>query len=314
MPHDRISRTTLRRSGIAVGAMGSLGAAALLYAIFIEPRRLRVRHVAVTVPDLPEELEGIRAAFLSDFHLAGPRGNYRIACAARAAIDRERPDLILLGGDYFDHARWQSDGDSAAPLADWPAPTFAVLGNHDFKGGSANSEAIAALLERQGVCVLRNTSTTVRLRGHDVVIAGVDDPYLELADLDTALGGVTGSRPLVLLAHAPSIAPLLPAGAAGVVLTGHTHGGQVRLSPVTTLTPLDISFYLDRLYRRPHSPLQRGFHWVRGSLLYVTNGLGVTRWRMRFLAPPEVVILHFTATPADPDAPCDDVRRYVRWL
>ncbi|MBX5444054.1 metallophosphoesterase [Sphaerobacter sp.] len=314
MPHDRVSRRALRRSGIALSALGGLGAAALLYAIFIEPRRLRVRHVAVTVPDLPEGLEGLRAAFLSDFHLGGAPGNERVARAARAAIDRERPDLILLGGDYFDHARWQSDGESAAPLAEWPAPTFAVLGNHDFKGGPANSEAIAALLERQGVCVLRNASTSIRLRGQDVVIAGVDDPYLELADLDKALGGATRSRPLVLLAHAPSIAPLLPPGAAGVVLTGHTHGGQVRLSPFTTLTPLDISFYLDGLYRRPHSPLQRGFHWVRGSLLYVTNGLGVTRWRMRFMSPPEAVILHFTATPADPDAPCDDVRRYVRWL
>jgi len=144
MPHDRVSRRALRRSGIALSALGGLGAAALLYAIFIEPRRLRVRHVAVTVPDLPEGLEGLRAAFLSDFHLGGAPGNERVARAARAAIDRERPDLILLGGDYFDHARWQSDGESAAPLAEWPAPTFAVLGNHDFKGGPANSEAIAA--------------------------------------------------------------------------------------------------------------------------------------------------------------------------
>lgn len=314
MPHDRDSKRVLRLAGAVTTALGGLGVAALLYAVGIEPRRLRLRRVAVTVPDLPPELEGLRAAFLSDFHLHGPRGNRRVARAALAAVERERPDMVFLGGDYFDHAQWEDDGTAFEAIGAWATPTFAVLGNHDFKGGRGNSEAIAALLERQGVCVLRNTSVRVRVRDRDVVIAGVDDPYLELANVEKALGRSQGERPLVLLAHAPSIAPLLPPGAAGLVLTGHTHGGQVRLSPVTTLSPLDISFYLDRLYRRPSSPYQRGFHWVRGSLLYVTTGLGVTRWRMRFLAPPEVVFLHFTAHPADPAAPCDDARRYVRWL
>lgn len=313
MPVDR-SPAWARRGGLAAGLLGATGLVALLYAACVEPRRLRVRRVAVTIPDLPGDLEGVRAAFLSDFHLRGAAINERVTRAAVAAIARERPDLVFLGGDYFDHASWHRDGLPLDPIAQGSAKAFAVLGNHDFKGGPRNGEAIAALLEGYGICVLRNRSVTVRVRDRDVVIAGVDDPYLGLADVGAALGDPPATRPLVLLAHAPSVAELLPPGAAGLVLAGHTHGGQVRLSPARTLTPLDISFYLDRLYRRPPSRYQRGFHWVRGSLLYVTTGLGVTRWRLRFLAPPEVVFLHFTAQPTDPGAPCDDVRRYVRWL
>ena len=297
-------------AGLAAVALTGLG-----YAALVEPRRLRVRRFAIGLPGLDPGLEGARLAFLSDFHMYGPGRNRTMTERAVAAVAAERPDLVLLGGDFYDHAAWYRDGMVFAPLAAAGSPVIGVLGNHDFRGGRVNARHITALLERQGVQVLRNRSTSVSLLGREVVISGVDDPYLRRDDLGAALDGVpAGKRSLVFLAHSPSIVDTLPIGAAALVLSGHTHGGQIRLSPWHRLTPLDISFYLDPLYHRPRSRLQRGFHWTRGCLVYVTNGVGMTRWPLRFMAPPEVVLLTLTPAPADSPAPCDSAGRYVRHL
>ncbi|HET9014171.1 MAG TPA: metallophosphoesterase [Thermomicrobiaceae bacterium] len=299
----------------ALAGLAATGAAALAYAARVEPRHLRVRRFAVSAPDLDPNLEGARLAFMSDFHMYGPGKNRTMTERAVAAVVAERPDMVLLGGDFYDHAAWYRDGTTFAPLAAMGQPVFAVLGNHDFRGGRVNAREIVDLLGRQGVEVLRNRWTTTTLIGQEVIISGVDDPYLRLDDLPSALAGLPGGkRPLALLAHAPSIVEKLPVGAASFVLSGHTHGGQIRVSPWQRLTPLDISFYLDQLYHRPLSRLQRGFQWERGCLVYVTNGVGMTRWPLRFCAPPEVVMLTVTTRPVDPSAPCDATARYVRSL
>lgn len=157
--------------------------------------------------------------------------------------------------------------------------------------------------------MLRNTSVSLRLRDWNVTIAGVDDPYTNHDDLEQTLRG--SDSPLILLAHAPVIESSLEPGMAGLVLTGHTHGGQIRLSPAKTLTPLDSTFYLDRLVGRRVSKYQRGFHWVRGNLLYVSNGIGTTRLPVRFMAPPEVTIFHLSREAPHTDEPCDSADRYV---
>ena len=312
MSHER---PRLRALGAATAGLVAAGAATALYATLVEPRHLRLRRFAVTLPGLDPTFEGLRLTFMSDFHMYGPGRNRTITERAIAAVAAERPDLVLLGGDFYDHAAWYHGGAVFAPLARAGSMVFGVLGNHDFRGGRINACEITNLLERQGVRILRNESTTVSLLGREVVISGVDDPYLGRDDLTAALGQVPpGTRPLVLLAHAPSLVDTLPVGAASLVLSGHTHGGQVRLSPWKTLSPLDSSFYLDRLNHRPLSREQRGFHWVHGCLVYVTNGIGMTRWPFRFLAPPEIVMMTLASAPADPDAPCDDPARYVRSL
>jgi predicted MPP superfamily phosphohydrolase len=170
-------------------------------------------------------------------------------------------------------------------------------------------------LEQSEIRVLRNQAVTVPVRGREIIIAGVDDPFTRKADLAMTLSTVPlDHHPLVLLAHAPVLADTAPPGTTGLILSGHTHGGQIRLSPFKTLTPLDISWYLDGLRGKPQSRRHRGYHWVHGTLLFVSNGIGTTHWPIRFLAPPQVLILELTAQPADPAAPCDSPRRYVQSL
>lgn len=307
MPRLRYSLTG------ALAALSLSGLAALAYSAWFEPRRLAVRRYVLTVPDLPPALVGLRAAFLSDFHVGGSRLSDRVSRRAIETVVAAHPDLVFLGGDFYDRANMHDGGRIFAPLKALSGRMFAVLGNHDFRRGSTSADAIVAMLDELGVRVLRNESVCLPLRGEQVIISGVNDPYTRRADLPRALADIPdGERPLILLAHAPSIVNDLPIGAAGLVLTGHTHGGQIRLSCSSRLTPLDITFYADRLLHNPLQEYQRGFHWVRGSLLFVSTGLGMTRWPLRFRAVPQVVFFELTDQPADPAAPCDAAARYVR--
>jgi predicted MPP superfamily phosphohydrolase len=307
---------SVRSREILIGLIAGLlaGLMAIVYGSLIEVRITRTRRYAVTVPDLPPGLEGLRIAFLTDFHINGPGDNRRLVRKAFAATARYQPDLTLLGGDYFDHAHWEG-GEEAFAGPHLAGPIFGVLGNHDLFRSERHAEATARILEESGIRVLRNQAVTVTVRGQEVIIAGVDDPFTRRADLALTLATVPpGMRPLVLLSHAPVLADTAPTACAGLILSGHTHGGQIRLSPFRTLTPLDISWYIDGLRGKPQSRCHRGFHWVRGNLLFVSNGIGTTHWPIRFMAPPEVLIFDLTAAPADSAAPCDSPRRYVQSL
>ncbi len=290
------------------GMVGLVGMATLGYAVAVEPRTLRLRQFRVGVPELPVELEGLRVAFLSDFHVGGPGPCDDLTQQAIELVAQEQPELVLLGGDYVDHGHWSEDAPAFNELKGF-THVIGVLGNHDHKGGRRTVTAVKEGLEHRGVVMLRNQSVNVRVRDTDVTIAGVDDPYTGHDDFEKALRGV--ERPLILLSHAPVIEDELRPGMAGMILCGHTHGGQIRLSPSKTLTPLDSTFYLDHFFGRPVSKYQRGFHWAKGNLLYVSNGIGMTRWPIRFMAPPEVAIFHLTTDIPHQDEPCDSADRYV---
>ncbi|MGA7672952.1 MAG: metallophosphoesterase [Nitrolancea sp.] len=285
-----------------------LGASALTYSVAVEPRTLRLRQFRTGIPNLPNELEGLRIAYLSDFHVGGPGFGAELTRQAFDTIAKEQPDLVLLGGDYVDRGHWDDQSCDYDGLRQFPN-VVGVLGNHDYRGGEPVAEAIRTGMARRGVVILRNESISLRLRDTDVTIAGVDDPYTRHDDFDSTL--VTSSWPLILLAHAPVIEDDLRPGMAGMILSGHTHGGQIRISPWRTLTPLDFTYYLDHLAGRPVSRYQRGFHWAKGNLLYVSNGIGTTRWPLRFMAPPEIAIFHLSKAAPHPDKACDDPSRYV---
>ena len=297
-----------RLSRTSIGLLAALGLSAIAYAVAVEPRTLRLRQFRIGIPELPDQIDGLRVAFLTDFHVGGPGSGDALTRQAIEIIAQEQPDLVLLGGDYVDNGHWSDDEKTFNGLMRFGS-VLGVLGNHDYRGGEPIAEKIRAGLGRRGVVILQNESISVRMRNTDVTVGGVDDPYTGHDDICATLK--RGSWPLVLLAHAPAIEKELTPGSAGLILCGHTHGGQVRLSPRRTLTILDSTFYLDRIFGRPVSQYQRGFHWVNGNLLYVSNGIGTTRLPIRFMAPPEITIFHLTQAVPHPDEPCDSAVRYV---
>jgi predicted MPP superfamily phosphohydrolase len=297
----RMSRTTFSLFTL-------LGLSTFAYSIAVEPRTLRLRQFRTGIPGLPEQFDGLRIAFLTDFHVGGPGAGEELTRQALEIVAQEQPDLVLLGGDYVDKGHWHEDTCAFDELRRFPN-VIGVLGNHDHREGTDAANQIREGMARRGVMILQNDSVSVRVRDTDVTIAGIDDPYSRHDDFATTFDGK--AWPLVLLSHAPVIENKLSPGMAGLILSGHTHGGQIRLSPSKTLTPLDSTFYIDHILGRPRSHFQRGFHWVNGNLLYVSNGIGTTRLPMRFMAPPEIAIFHLSTTTPHPDEPCESADRYV---
>ncbi len=280
----------------------------------LEARRLRFLDARLWLPRFAQETPALRIAFLTDFHVGGPGFGAQLTRTGLRSLLAWQPDLVLLGGDYFDQGRLVCT-DAFDLLASFER-VYAVLGNHDHRRGSERAAAITRFLRERGVQVLRNERRMLDIPRADgstvsVELIGLDDPYTGLADRQL-LAHPPGPAMRILLVHTPSILEQLPLGCADLLLCGHTHWGQVRLSRSPYLTALDAARYLDRWRRKPHSRLQRGWFWVNGVLAYVSSGLGTTQLPLRFFAPPELVRLELG--PASPDCrwPCDDPRFYVR--
>ncbi|GGI83927.1 metallophosphoesterase [Deinococcus wulumuqiensis] len=289
-PPDPQRRVLLRRllAGTLAGGVGaSFVAQGYRFGVTHEQRAL----TGLTRP--------VRLALLTDLHY----GLYIGAGSARRWVDAtlaQRPDLILLGGDLVDRrfAGAQGSRPLGALLAELgrlraPLGVYAVWGNHDYGSfgrygtrrlgppvtdWAARREALRLALERQGVTVLLNGGRPLR---DDLWLGGVDDLWLGEPDVAAALRGA-GRRATVLLSHNPDVLLQLPAQP-GLTLSGHTHGGQVRLPWVGALqVPADPRFTAG---------------WVQGpqgAPAYVSRGLGMSGLPFRNLCKPEITLLTLT--------------------
>jgi uncharacterized protein len=257
------------RRGFLKGAVAvALGGAAAGAAIAGED--LRIERRELLVPTLHPSHDGLRIVQLSDTHV-GPLTPGALIREAVAEANRLAPDLAVLTGDYLSN---DPAGVAlvAEQLAGLRAPTVGVLGNHDHW---ANRLGAVQALERLGYCVLQNENTTLPLRGEPFTVVGIDDNVTGHADPVRAMKGArAGSR--VFLAHDPSTADALRgAGQPMLVLSGHTHGGQVNIPGLFTA----------RL------PYKAGLYELDPVQLYVNRGLGNTWLPVRVNAPPEVTLL-----------------------
>ncbi len=261
--------------------VAAAAAAIGIYATLIEPRRLVTTRLALDLPSWPHTWNGYRVGFLSDFHAGAPFAGRKAIARAVERLNEAEPDVALLGGDYVDaHPIW---GGRLAPeliareLAQLQAPTFAVLGNHDWK---QSGDRMWSALQDAGVDVLENHAVET----NGVYIAGLADMRTRRPDLPGALAEVPAGAPVILFAHDPDVFPLVPDRVA-LTLAGHTHGGQVAIP----------------LIRRPFIPSRYGERYVRGHIveedrhLYVTSGLGTSGLPLRLLAPPEIVVLELSS-------------------
>jgi uncharacterized protein len=276
---DRIAAQPRR-----LAAAAAAGAAAfLLYAIAVEPRRLRVRHVELRLPRWPRAYDGFRLALVSDLHAGHPPVDVGYVERVAQLVDREGPDLVALLGDYVDDEAAFASGvnpaDVATALARIRAPlgSFAVLGNHDWRTGG---EIIRGALREAGIAVLENEARRLRSARVPLWIAGLADATERTPDVAGTLQAVPEDAALIVLSHDPDLFPSIPARAA-LTLSGHTHGGQVDI-PVVRKHVIP-SLFGDRY---------AAGHVAEGDRhLFVTRGVGTSGWPIRFRARPEVVLL-----------------------
>jgi predicted MPP superfamily phosphohydrolase len=244
---------------------------------------------------LPQAFGGLRVLQLSDIHHSLFFPLDRVAQAVELA-NSLNPDLVALTGDFITYSR-RSIGPVTEMLGTLRSRlgVVAVLGNHDFRVGA---DMVARALRRQRIKVLRNRHVVLRDGGEALHVAGVDDLGYG-ADLSAALHGVPDGAPTILLAHNPRLVRRAARHGVGLILSGHTHGGQVNL-------PL-----LGSVYGRSPEQLRYKIGWDRlgGTQIYVSRGIGtiVLPWRLRCpaeipcleLQPHRVQPAESTVQPAD---------------
>jgi predicted MPP superfamily phosphohydrolase len=258
--------------------------AAILRAAMIEPHQIEIAHQIISMEKLPAEFHGLRIVQLSDIHHSPFLDEERINEAVRMANDLG-PDLVVLTGDYISHSR-----DYIAPCARALGRlraehgVFAVLGNHDHW---TDGEMMSAALAAQGIQVLCNESERIERGDSHIRLAGVDDMMVKRDDLRLALGETNQGETRILLSHNPAI--IREAARAGVdlVLSGHTHGGQINWRLLTGRKDRKTARWL----RRPSRRLMRGHAQLGSTQLYVNRGLGTVVVPLRYGCPPEITLL-----------------------
>ena len=273
---------------IELMAAGAAGLAA--YAGWIEPRRLVLRELTVASPAWPAAWPPLRVAVISDLHACWP---HVTALRIRRLVERtiaEKPDLVLLPGDFVATGtllvRRVPVRETAAALAGLvaAAPTFAVLGNHDHHVGARR---VVGMLAEVGIPSLYNRAEPLRIGPRQLWLAGVDCLRTGRADLRKALAEVPAdAAATLLLSHIPDIIHEVPERVM-LTVSGHTHGGQVRLPG---LPPLVTHSALPR-------HMVRGLHRIGDRHLYVCPGIGSTGLPIRLGVVPEIGLLTLCHAP-----------------
>jgi predicted MPP superfamily phosphohydrolase len=282
-PTDLINRRRFLKAGICAAA----GLA--VYAGEVERHWVEVIQQDIRLPGLPAAFDGFRIAQLSDIHL----DEFTEPFFLRHAIDRINrltPDAVFLTGDYVTHglgpqkfargAAWQC----ANLLRELKCrQVYAVLGNHDVMVGA---EHVTAALTANGISVLRNACLPLERVDGRIWLAGLDDPVCGRPNPELAIPASIRNvpdEPILLMCHAPDYADYLrvhPAGqAVALMLSGHTHGGQIRLPLLGALSvpPLGEK-YIEGSFR------------IGDLQLYVNRGLGTVGVPFRFDCPPEITL------------------------
>lgn len=267
---------------MAAGAgVVALGADATLLA----PNFPQVIRREIALRRWPASLDGFTIALLSDFHY-DPYFSIHPIQAAIGIVNNLRPDLIALTGDFVS-LPWVGNRRKAAAAAEpcanllkqlnAPQGLWAVLGNHDCY---TDPQRVTGALEGEKISVLANHSVAIERNGARFWLSGVDDVITRRADLDAALRDVPKDEAVVLLAHEPDYADHVARYPVDLQLSGHTHGGQVRLPFVGPL-------YLPELARK----YVWGLYKIGELTLYTNAGLGTVEVPVRLNCPPEITLL-----------------------
>ena len=255
------------------------------YGILVRRRWFRVVERDLRVPGLDARLDGLRIAQLSDLHVGTLTPKSWAMAWVRAANGRA-PDLAVVTGDMVTSGtHYHADIAEALGALRAKLGVFVSMGNHDYFG---EGEPLVSLLREGGVSVLRNEGRIIERGGASLWLAAVDDRWTRRDDLALALRGRPEGVPTVLLAHDPEGFDQAADAGVEVVLSGHTHGGQIavpflyrRLSPARIAHRYNVEFY------------RRG-----RSTLFVHPGLGTTGPPIRIGVAPEVTILVLRAAAA----------------
>jgi predicted MPP superfamily phosphohydrolase len=248
------------------------------YGVLVRRRWFRVVEREVRVTGLDARFDGLRIAHLSDLHI-GTLTPKAWGLAWSRAANARAPDLAVVTGDMVTSGvDFHEDVADVVGALKAPAGVFVSMGNHDYFG---EGEPLITLLRQRGARVLRNEGAVLEREGARLWLAAIDDTWTRRHDLALALRDRPADAATVLLAHDPAAFDEAADAGADLVLSGHTHGGQVAVPFFSRALSLASLAH----------PYNLGFYRRGRSTLYVHPGLGTTGPPMRLGAAPEVTIL-----------------------
>lgn len=289
----------LKRIGIAFGTLAFLLSMFLSYAYFIEPRRFVVINESLTIPNFSSNLNGLRVVTIADIHTGS---NYAPPERIRFVVEQanaQNPDIIVLLGDYVSEASWDRDARSKPEGTDRTAlkvpveqiaeslrgltakyGVFAIIGNHDWYHNESNIHR--QLEEIAGINVLQNEVAEVEINGEKLRLWGIEDLYRNQTVPLAPFEAITDKRNIIALTHNPDSLLLAPNEIA-LMLSGHTHGGQLNWPIFGPKAVFNDPRFMD------------GHVIVDGKHVYVSSGVGTSVIPLRFRVPPEINVLTLTA-------------------
>ena len=241
----------------------------------IEANSVSIEKIEIRLARLPKKLDGFRIVHLSDIHHSPFTSLEFIRHSVEIANSLE-PDLFALTGDFVSH-----EPEYIAPMAELLAElssefgSFACLGNHDHW---TDAEAVTAHLRAAGIKVLINEGFRFAARDVSFWFGGVDDYMVGKTDLRSALRGAFPDEMILLLAHNPNIMRQASLAGVDLILSGHTHGGQVKIRD-------------DEKRLFPRRRLTNGLRRRRQTQIYITRGIGTVVLPIRYGCPPEISLL-----------------------
>lgn len=285
------ARISLAGLAFLIAAFSGFG-----YIAYRDTNALEINTYAIRHPELSRSIAGVKIAFLTDLHIRkyGPREDRILA-----VLDAEKPDLLLLAGDYIHFQGSFAPAQQFLNRLRASLGVFAVLGNTDYtnQNGSCilcherNSEN---RLHDAKPIFLRNDCITLAGEGKKVNLIGIDDPVTKRRkhranhDISESMHKINNALPGILLTHSPEVYPDA-AGHFSLILAGHNHGGQVNF-----LSPLRQLFSPEPSYN-----YMKGFYEKNGTLLFVSRGIGRSSLPFRFGSKPEITFLQIEAISSD---------------
>ncbi|MEP7284577.1 MAG: metallophosphoesterase [Chloroflexota bacterium] len=281
MPNKISRRKFLKYAAGGVLGAGAIGLGGTAYSTQIEPDAVETTHITIPLAHLPAAFDGMTIVQISDWHLGEWMTLKRILVVAQQTNDL-KPDVILITGDFLSMT-WDDTYDevtAANKALTAPEGIYATFGNHDHWTSAKNAkEAVDAAGTTQ---LLLNAHVAIQRGSDTLYIAGVDDIWEKKNDLSKALDGIPSDATVILMAHEPDYADeVAQTKRVGLQLSGHSHGGQVRL-------PFKGALVLPFMGEK----YDMGLYNVNGMALYVNRGLGMVEPYVRFGCRPEIT--HFT--------------------
>lgn len=237
-----------------------------------ETNKLTVENVTIYLKRLPRQLDGFRIVQLSDLHHS-PFTSLELINQSIEIANDLKPDMFVLTGDFVSH-----ETQYIAPVADALSylesefGSFACLGNHDHW---TDAGLVTDLLRGEGITVLVNEGFRFEARGASFWLCGVDDLTLTKTDIKAALRGSREDEMKLLLAHNPKILYRAARRGIDLMLSGHTHGGQVKLRDES-----------EKIL--PTRRLNSGLYRRKNTQVYITRGIGTVVVPVRYQCPPEI--------------------------